>query len=103
MGNHTIGHAFAACAVMANKRRREGETALDILDEAADATEVRGMDAEFDDATMFGEPFCDLIIEAFGDPAEFKASYDDDAESEAAYGRFYDGPYEAFRRRYQLC
>lgn len=103
MGNHAIGRAFVACAVMADKRRREGETALEILDEAADATEVRGMDAEFDDATMLGEPFCDLIIEAFGDPGDFKASYEDDDESEAAYERFYDGPYQAFRKRYQLC
>ncbi len=103
MGNHAVGRAFVACATIAAKRRREGETALEILDEAADASDVRGMDAEFDDATCFGEPFCDLIIEAFGDPDDFRSSYEDEDESEEAYIRFQNGPYEAFRNRYELC
>jgi len=103
MGNHAVGGAFVACAMIAAGRRRDGETAMQILDEVADASGVRGMDAEFDDATCFGTPFCDLIIEAFGDPRDFKARYEDDQESEEAYQRFQDGPYDAFRERYRLC
>lgn len=103
MGNHAVGRAFVAYAAAIAKRRREGETAIEILDEAAEASGVRGMDAEFDDATCFGEPFCDLIIEAFGNPDEFKAVYDDEEESEEAYIRFQNGPYDAFRNRYGLC
>lgn len=102
MGNYAVGSAFVACAEIAAERRRPGETALEILDMAADKSGVRGMDAEFDDATMFGEPFCDLIIEAFGNHADFNPPYDDD-EFEDAYERFYDGPYSAFRKRYDLC
>jgi len=87
---------MVACATIAADRRKEGETALDILDLAAEQSEVRGMDAEFDDAFMPGEPMYNLVIEAFGDGGE----YPDTEEGEEA---FYDGPYSQFRKRYALC
>ena len=97
MGNHAVGRAFVAVATKISERRKEGETAIQILDEAADASDVRGMDAEFDDAIMPGEPMWDLIVEAFGDGQPFTINEDDDWDT------FYDGPYTKFRERYGLC
>jgi len=100
MGNHAIGRAFVAAATIAAERRREGETAIQILDEAADRTEVRGMDAEFDDAFLPGEPMFALVVEAFGDGADF--SEPDEGECDEFWDRFYGGPYAKFRERYDL-
>lgn len=94
MGNHSVGRAMVACATIAAERRKEGETALDILDLAAEQSEIRGMDAEFDDAFMPGEPMYNLVVEAFGGGA-----FQDDEDGEA----FYEGPYSEFRQRYELC
>ncbi len=98
MGNHAVGRAFVAIATVANERRKEGESALDILDLAADQSEIRGADAEFDDAIEPGEPVFDLIIEAFGEGKVFTFGDDDEG-----WDAFYDGPYAAFNQRYSLC
>lgn len=100
MGNHAVGRAMVAVAEVAAERRKPGESAIDILDEAAERSEIRGMDAEFDDAIMPGEPMFDLIIEAFANGETFNLE-DDDNEDE--WDRFYEGPYNAFRERYNLC
>lgn len=102
MGNHAIGVAFVAVAVAMAERRREGETALEILDQAADKSGVRGMDAEFDDDIMIGEPFANLIVEAFGEGETFAHGGDDD-ENERVETAFYEGPYLKFNKRYELC
>lgn len=102
MGNHTVGRAFVAVATSISARRKDGETALDILDQAADASEVRGMDAEFDDAIMPGEPMWDLIVEAFGEGKPFTIDEDLD-DDEEGWDAFYDGPYAKFNARYGLC
>ncbi|WP_439538720.1 hypothetical protein [Sphingomonas sp.] len=95
MGNHAVGAAMVACAEIAAERRRDGETALDILDMAADKSGVRGMDAEFDDAAYDDTPFRALLLEAFG------ADYDAEADE---YGDdFYDAVWKPFSARYDLC
>lgn len=93
---------MAACASIALDRRKEGETALEILDMAAEASGVRGMDAEFDDAFDPGEPMHSLVVEAFGDgrSAYIDPEADDD---EDGWDAFYDGPYAQFKKRYDLC
>lgn len=101
MGNHAVGRAMVACAEIAVERRKDGETALDILDMAADKSGVRGMDAEFDDAFLPGQPMFELVVEAFGDGEDFSEP-DADGEDEF-WDRFYDGPYAKFNERYGLC
>lgn len=95
MGNHSIGRAFVAAVTMAAKRKREDETALAIFDEAAELTEIRGADAEFDDAFNEDGPFRTLAIKAFA--PDFKGDDDEDGE------RFYEAVYRPFRERYGLC
>lgn len=98
MGNHSIGRAFVAAAEIAASRRRENETALDILDEAAIRTEIRGADAEFDDAPYEDGLFRSLLIEAFCPDYEPVEDEDGDDSSD-----FYDRVYEPFSERYSLC
>jgi hypothetical protein len=86
---------MVAIAITANERRKPNETALEILDMAAKRSEIRGADAEFDDAAQPGEPFGDLVTEAFF-PA-YSASADEDGEN------WYDLVYTPFRQRYNLC
>lgn len=95
MGNHAIGRAMVAVAEVAYERRREGETALDILDEAAKRSEVNGMDAEFDDAPYEDGPFRSLLIEAFAPGKDF--SDDEDGDD------FYEEVWDKLRIRYNLC
>lgn len=95
MGNHAVGRAMVAVAETLAERRKDGETALDILDIAAARSEVRGMDAEFDDAAYDETPFRDLLIEAFG--ADYDPATDVDGEG------FYEGVWRPFRERYDLC
>lgn len=95
MGNHAVGKAMVAVAETAAERRKDGETALDILDMAADKSDIQGADAEFDDAIAPGTVMYGLIVEAFGEGASFDGEDDED--------RFYDGPYAAFQQRYGLC
>lgn len=94
MGNHAVGRAMVAVAETLADRRREGETALDILDIAADGSGVRGRDAEFDDAGWEDGPFRSLLLEAFG--ADYDPSTDVDGEG------FYEGVWRPFRERYDL-
>lgn len=97
MGNHAIGRAMVSIATALVERRREGETALDILDMAADRSEIRGTGAEFDGACYEDDMFRDLLIEAFANGEEFDT--DDDDEMDA----FYDRVIEPFSKRYGLC
>lgn len=96
MGNHAVGRAMVAIATTAAERRKEGESALDILDMAADRSEIRGADAEFDDACHEDGPFRDLLIEAFGNGASFADAEDDE-------DAFYDQVLKPFDERYGLC
>lgn len=95
MGNHAVGRAMVAIAESIAERRKEGETALDILDIAADRSEVRGMDAEFDDAPYDDGPFRSLLLEAFGE--DYDPTTDSDGEG------FYEGVWRPFSERYDLC
>lgn len=95
MGNHSIGRAMVAAVEMAAERRREGETALAIFDEAAERVEIRGADAEFDDAPWEDGPFRTLLIEAFC--PDFTPDDDEDDDG------FYDRVYTPFNERYELC
>jgi hypothetical protein len=93
MGNHQAGHAIVTVALAIAKRRKPDETALDILDEAC--SEYRGCDAEFDDSCHLGEPFADLLKEAFAPDVGF--SDDDDGQED-----FYDKVVTPFCKRYEL-
>jgi len=95
MGNHAVGRAMVVVAETIAERRKEGETALDILDIAADRSEVRGMDAEFDDAGFEDGAFRSLLLEAFG--KDYDAATDEDGEG------FYEGVWRPFSERYDLC
>lgn len=98
MGNHSIGRAMVAAVEMAAERRREGESALSIFDEAAERVEIRGADAEFDDAPWEDGPFRTLMIEAFC-PGYVPVPDEDGDDS----GDFYDRVYTPFNERYSLC
>lgn len=99
MGNHAAGESFANMAKALASRRRDGETALEILDEAFKRADIDyGCDAEFDDATSPGDPFYDLINEAFA-PEGKVYDFDDDEQSDD----WYDNVYTKFRERYKLC
>lgn len=64
MGNHSAGRAMVQVAeALAAQREKTGQSALDILDIAC--SPYMGCDAEFDDSTIPGEPFANLITEAF--------------------------------------
>jgi hypothetical protein len=95
MGNHSIGRAMVATVEAAAKRRLPDESALDILDEAAELVEIHGADAEFDDAPWEDGAFRSLLIEAFY--PDFTPGEDDDDDG------FYDLVYVPFSQRYQLC
>jgi len=95
MGNHSIGRAFVATAEIAGARRLPGETALDVLDLAAERTEIAGADAEFDDAPYEEGVFRSLLIEAF------KPDYSDDEDEDGDL--FYEEVYRPFSERYELC
>ncbi|OAN52839.1 hypothetical protein [Sphingobium sp. TCM1] len=95
MGNHAVGRAMVAIAETIAERRKDGETALEILDIAADRSEVRGMDAEFDDAADDDTAFRALLLEAFGE--DYDPATDVDGEG------FYEGVWRPFTERYGLC
>lgn len=99
MGNHAAGDAFANMAKALASRRRNGETALEILDEAFEKSGIgHGCDAEFEDATSPGDPFYDLINEAFAPVGKVYDFNDDDS-----YDEWADDVYSKFRERYKLC
>jgi hypothetical protein len=95
MGNHAIGAAIVATAEALAARRKPGESALDLLDEVAQRLDVKGADAEFDDAFYKDGPFRSLVLEAFN-PAYDRAS-DIDGEE------FYETVQGPFSQRYGLC
>lgn len=95
MGNHSIGRAYVAAVSMAYKRRRPDESALSILDEAAEFTDIRGMDAEFDDEPYVDGPFRSLLLEAFGEGYDPETDVDGEG--------FYETVERAFSERYELC
>lgn len=95
MGNHAIGRALVAAVEIAGSRRREGETALEIFDEAAERTDIRGADAEFDDSPYQDGLFRSLMIEAFA------PDYDDTEDEDGDL--FHETVYETFSERYGLC
>ena len=120
MGNNRLGATFAKIAETMVARRREGETALEILDAAAGAAEIRGMDMDFDDQDRPSEPLGLLLFEAFAPNgvqdaeryASLEESIDDDEleygspEHEAAQTEFdamHEAVHGAFRKRYELC
>jgi len=120
MGNNRLGASMASITEALVPRRREGETALDLLDAAADAAGIRGMDADFDGQDRPGEPLGDLLFEAFSPNGiadieryeEVSQSIDDGEveygtpEHEAAQAEFdamYEAVYGGFRKRYDLC
>ena len=86
---------MVAAVEMAAERRREGETALSIFDEAAERVEIHGADAEFDDAPYEEGAFRSLMIEAFC--PDYTPSDDEDDDG------FYDRVYSPFSERYSLC
>ena len=120
MGNNRLGATFARIAETMVDRRREGETALEILDAAAEAAEIRGMDMDFDDQNRPDQPLGLLMFEAFAPNgvkdaeryASLEESIDDgdlepgSAELEAAQTEFdslYQAVHGSFRKRYRLC
>lgn len=95
MGNHTVGAAMVALVEAIAARRRPDETGLSILDEAAERTEIRGADAEFDDAPYEDGIFRSILIEAFN------PTYDETDDEDG--DEFYETVYEPFSKRYELC
>ena len=95
MGNHAIGGAFVAVVEATAERRRTGETALDVLDAAAERLDIRGADAEFDDAPFDGGCFHKILIEAFC--PTYLSLNDEDGEE------FYEKVYLPFSKRFELC
>lgn len=93
MGNHDVGRAMDRTARLLIGRRKEGESALELLDAICEP--YRGSDAEFDDALFYGEPLAELALEAFA-PGQ---SFDDDIDGEG----FYEGVIRPFRKRYDFC
>lgn len=98
MGNHTAGAMIVALAVTMAERRRDGETAMQILDTAVKAAQESGSyssDTEYDDAPFEEGPFRSLLIEAFGNGDTF--AEDEDGE------RFFDTCYWPFKQRTGQC
>ena len=120
MGNNRLGATFAKIAETMVARRREGETAMEILDAAAEAAEIRGMDMDFDGQDGSDEPLGLLLFEAFAPNGvadakryeKLSQSIDDgeleygSTEHDAAQDEFdamHEAVHGAFRQRYELC
>ena len=100
-------------------RRREGESALALLDAAADAAGIRRMDADFDGQHDAEEPMGRLLFEAFAPkgtddiPRYLELMYaiddgdiEEGPELDAAQKEFHalhEAVYGGFRKRYALC
>ena len=91
-------------------RRRDDETALDLLDAICEP--YRGCDAEFEaedpdynDYTDPLGPMGKLIREAFAPdfPERCTAEPRDHDGQDAYWVAWYDGPYQKFRDRYGFC
>ena len=121
MGNHDAGRAMGRMADMALKMRTN-QTALALLDQICEP--YRGCDAEFEaedpnhrghihpEYTHYTEPngpLGILITEAFGQGTDWNGlrakalATGDDDKVEAFDDAWYDGPYSAFRSRYEFC
>jgi hypothetical protein len=119
MGNNRLGATMASVTEAMVGRRREGETALELLDAAADAAGIRDMDADFDGQDDAEEPLGRLLFEAFAPngtddiPRYLELMYaidDGDVEEgpalDAAQKEFdalQEAVYDGFRKRYGLC
>lgn len=105
MGNHSIGAAYVAIVETALDRRKPGETALEILNMAADKSGICGADAEFDDALDTDQPTGRLIFEAFApNGVDDIPAYDLANETGTVdFDTLYDATYGAFRKLYNLC
>lgn len=114
MGNHTAGLAMGRQTEMALKMRTN-QTAIELLDQICEPW--RGHDAEFegedpnhpgnvhpdyDNYTDPNGPMGRLIAEAFGEPGHDYVAGWLKGEDEAI-DAWVDGPYEAFRARYNFC
>jgi hypothetical protein len=118
MGNHEAGRAIGRMVLALVARRREGEDALAILDEACNPW--RGADAEFesedpnnpgqihpdyDDYRYLPSPMARLMVEAFApngltDLARYQSA---DPEDEEASDTYYEEVVMPFRERYEFC
>jgi hypothetical protein len=120
MGNNRLGATFAKMAETIVARRREGETALEILDAAAEAADIRGMDMDFDGQDSTSEPLGRLLFEAFSpngvadierydevsesiDDGEFEYGSEEHDAARTEFDAIYEAVYGEFRKRYELC
>lgn len=99
MGNHSAATAMIQTALAVNTRRTEGDTALAILDLACKP--YTNCDAEFDGREYPGEPFGDILIEAFAphglaDKDRYLQDIDREGESET----WWKEVKEPFKARY---
>ena len=95
MGNHSAGAAAVATAMaLLIQRDITKISAIAILDIACEPH--RGRDIEFDDATMTGEAFGDLMVEAF-DPGVTHQNW---GEGEDLW---FKKVYRPFKDRYGFC
>jgi hypothetical protein len=115
MGNHAAGLAMGRMAEAVLKRRRPGESALDLLDEICGP--YRGCDAEFEAAEKetydsYTDPTAALgrlMIEAFAPNgaadldryAAMFAAEDDEGEDDPTEA-WWDEVYGPFRKRYKF-
>lgn len=107
MGNHTAGALIVGIAVAMNERRRENETARDVLSAAMDrAMSSSGFstDVEFDDDATPDSPFGKLLIEVYKPESRDAGEYEDDDDGDGeGYDLYYDEVYGPFREEYGLC
>ena len=113
MGNHDSGRAMGRAATLALKMRTT-QSAIELLDAICEP--YRGSDAEFEaeDPNQRGHihpdyeqytdpagPLGKLIIEAFD--KENVGTWESAERDDAFYDRWYDGPYDQFRKRFGFC
>lgn len=99
MGNHDAGRAMAGAAEAWWDGRGSSpppakDEALAVLDRICGRWQWA--DAEFDDDDGPGSPLGRLIVIAFADPATPASTWED-------WDAWFDGPYDAFRTRFNLC
>ena len=114
MGNHTAGLAMGRMAETLITMRTN-QTALELLDEIC--AQWRGCDAEFEavnpehphqihplirNYTDPNGPLGALISEAFGDPGTDYTKGWSDSDNVAVADAWWDGPYGAFKKRYDF-
>lgn len=117
MGNFAVGRQMGSLVKVMVERRLEGETAIQILDAAAEMCELNGTDAEFEDDKRTDQPLGRIIFEAFAPNGaddiavfeELETSIDDGEvedealdEAQAKFDELYEATYGAFSKRYDL-